>query len=520
MIQDDREKNVFFGRDWIDVHSITRSELEYVLEQAAKVKTAIKERRVADYKFAKDRDMIAALLFYEPSTRTRTSFEIAAKRLGLETTGFAGTEATSVKKGESLIDTVDMYDTYDVDAIIMRHPLDGAAKAVVDHLKKEEKRLVPCFNGGDGKNEHPTQAILDAFTIKECCGRLSNLQVGIAVDALYGRTTHSLPVILGLMPGNVLHIFTHELLRMPKSVLNYLDSIGMEYHEYFQDGQQMRELLPQLDFLYMTRPQEERFTDISDYYKARDMFRFSLDMMEGTKDSFGLGHPLPDKKEHPSILPDVHRHPKYWAKRQAGNGVPTRFVEMALSLGFIGSDFSGEIFRPKDISDLFYEERNPNEVHKKKNLDIRPIDNGTVIDHIENDPYMIDRIAELLQVREKRNIYRSGVVVPRMRPDVSKGVLMIQDRYLTDDEVRMIATMAPGSTVNDIQGKDVVRKRNLYLPDVIEGLPGMQCNNHGCITRPEHNEHVQPRAVRVGAEGSTKVKCYYCNNLMDSHTMF
>jgi len=517
----ERTEAPFFGRDWIDVHSITKSELEYILELSSRMKSAIKCKRVSEYKLAKDMDLIAALLFYEPSTRTRTSFEIAAKRLGMETTGFAGTEATSVKKGESLTDTVDMYDAYDVDAIIMRHPLDGAAKAVTDHLSKEMDRVLPCFNGGDGKNEHPTQAILDAFTINECCGRLHDLDIGIAVDAKYGRTTHSLPVILSNFPNNRFHIFTHELLRMPKSVLKFLDSKGIEYREYYEHGDQLKEMLPILDFLYMTRLQKERFYDEAEYYKARDMFLFTLAMMDLTKKNFGIGHPLPENKENPSIHPLVNRHPKYWPKKQAGNGVPTRFVELALSLGLAGSDFNGALFKPSDISDKFYNEREPDARKEDQgHVQIRPIENGTVIDHIEMNPYAVNRIAELLHLEKNGNVYRLGVVESIKRPGNKKGVLMIKDRYLTNDEVKLVATLAPGSTVNTIQSNRVTRKRDLYLPEVIDALPDMKCTNCGCITRLEHHEHVAPKAVRVGDEKTNLVKCYYCNNMMESHNLF
>ncbi|MFZ5785825.1 MAG: aspartate carbamoyltransferase, partial [Acidobacteriota bacterium] len=154
----------FQGKNWVDVGSVTESELRYFLKLATGIKEAIRERRIERYRLADERDLFAALLFYEPSTRTRFSFEIAAIRLGLKTVGFSGTEATSVKKGESLLDTVDMFDAYDMDAVILRHPLDGAAKAVAEHFTRPGRPLC-CFNGGDGMNEHPTQGLLDVFTI-------------------------------------------------------------------------------------------------------------------------------------------------------------------------------------------------------------------------------------------------------------------------------------------------------------------------------------------------------------------
>jgi aspartate carbamoyltransferase catalytic subunit len=522
-----REEGKFYGRNLVDVHSMTKDELGYILEKADWMKKSISARAVDEYKLAKGLDMIAALLFYEASTRTRTSFEIAAWRLGIKGVGFAGTEGTSVQKGESLTDTVDMYDSYDVDAVVLRHPLDGAAMAVSQHLLLGKNRVLPTFNGGDGMHEHPTQSVLDAFTIKECCGRLEDLDIGIVGDAKYGRTTHSLPILMGLYPNNRWHIFTHEILRMPPAVLKKMDAMGVAYKEYFESGEQLRQMLPKLDFLYATRLQRERFFDDAEFYRARDMFFITADMIKDTKPGFGLGHPLPEDKKNPIMHDELKKgHPKYWCKRQAGNGVPTRAVEMALSLGLLGFDFNGQLFVPKNPSEEFYTERNPDERKKTTDgsLDIRPIENGTVIDHVERDPYVIDRIAQLLRCREDRNVYRAGVVEPRdserRGQGVVKGVLMIKDRHLTDAELRLIATIAPGATINDISGRKVVRKRDLTLPDMVEGLPEMQCTNERCITRPEHSERVKPKVMRLGADADGLVKCMYCDNLMESHRLF
>ncbi len=519
-------RSSFLGRNWVDVSQVTADELVYILDTSARVKAALKGRRPDDYKLGKGLDLFAALLFFEPSTRTRFSFEIAAQRLGLKTVGFAGTEATSVKKGESLLDTVDMFDSYDMDALILRHPLDGAAKAVTENMEREDGPPLCCFNGGDGKNEHPTQGLLDVFTINECCGRVRDLDIGIAVDPKYGRTTHSFPVLLSLFPGNRIHVFSHPDLRMPQAVISFLESRGVEVMEYFEDGDQLKERLPHLDFLYMTRLQRERFEDEAEFYRARDLFFFTPELLKLTRPSFGLGHPLPDDKENPSIHPAVKRHPRCWAKRQAGNGVPTRLVEMALSLGLLGHDFSGEPYREPEVSRDFFRERDMEE-HRNGNgkLDspapaIRPLENGTVLDHVEGNPYVITKIARLLKVQEKGDIFRSGVVEAIKRPGTKKGVLMIKERYLDTDDLRLIAAIAPGSTVNDIRGGHVVRKRDLYLPQDIEGLSGMNCTNHHCITRHEFCEHIPPKVVRMEGKGTNVVRCFYCNNLMASHELF
>jgi aspartate carbamoyltransferase regulatory subunit len=299
---------------------------------------------------------------------------------------------------------------------------------------------------------------------------------------------------------------------MPQPLIEYLRSRGLKVKEYFKSAEQLMRVLPRLDFLYMTRLQRERFEDEAEYYKARDMFRFFLHMMQYTKEGFGVGHPLPLDKSFPSILPNVKKHPKYWAKRQMGNGVPTRAVEMAFSTGLAGHSFNGQIWVPEEISDVFYSVRpkgkpkpgrgRRRKAKKRRARDIRPIENGTVIDHIEDNPYVISRIVQLLGCEERRNRYRSGVVEPIDRPGETKGVLMINDRYLSDDEVRLVATIAPGATVNYISNRRVKRKLDLFLPGTVEGLPGMNCTNTRCVSRPDQGgpdgrRHWEPGEVQL-----------------------
>jgi aspartate carbamoyltransferase regulatory subunit len=194
---------------------------------------------------------------------------------------------------------------------------------------------------------------------------------------------------------------------------------------------------------------------------------------------------------------------------------------MALSLGLAGADFEGRSFVPPTVDLQFVTDRHPGE-HKERSgsVDIRPIENGTVIDHVEGDPYVIAKIGRLLGFEERGDVFRMGVVEPIKRPGSRKGVMMIRDRILNEQELRLIATIAPGATVNDIQARRVVRKRDLHLPGVVEGLQGMSCSNHRCITRREYHEHIAPKAVRLGPAGTSAVKCFYCNNLMASHEMF
>ncbi len=492
----------FRGRDLTDIQSFTVDELLYILDKSALMKEALRTQAIDRYRLAQGRDLLAALLFYENSTRTRTSFEIAALRLGMRTVGFAGTEGTSVQKGESLRHTLDMYEAYLCDAVIMRHPLDGSARFAADHLG------VPVFNAGDGKHEHPTQTLLDLFTIREHIGRLHDLDIGIAGDLKYGRTAHSLVIALAKFQNIRVHLFSHESLALPASLISYAREHGCEviHHE------SITSIAQSVDILYQTRIQKERMPDLSEFEKAKEMSMVTKETIAKTRDPFGLMHPLPIDKTAPSITSDVDGHPKAIYKKQAGNGVPTRLTELALALGLLGSDFEGESWQDPPPERSFIEERPITDKPPREDVSIRPIrNNGVVIDHAA--PYCEEDLSRILRVRERRDIYRAATVRSLSRPDIIKGMLMIEDREFTESDLRAIAAVSPGCTVNIIRGAKVARKFRLTLPERIEGIPGLICTNLGCITRPEHKEAVAPLLLRAG---SRNVRCHYCDNLMET----
>jgi len=496
----------FAGRDLTDIHTFTKDELVFVLDKAVEIKKALRAKNIPRYRLAEGKDLLAALLFYENSTRTRTSFEIAALRLGMRVTGFAGTEGTSVKKGESLRHTLDMYEAYECDALIMRHPLDGSARFAADHLG------IPVFNAGDGKHEHPTQTLLDLFTIREHLGRLEDFDLTLAGDLKYGRTAHSLAIALTKFPSVRLHLFSHPALALPDTILNLIEARGVEVVAH----DNLIGATAKTDILYQTRIQKERMPDLSEFEKAKEMTEFTLEMLEKTRPSFGLMHPLPIDKTAPSIAPAIDGHPKAIYKIQAGNGVPTRLAELALALDLLGADFAGKEWKAPTSDEVFFEERTIASKPPRTDMSIRPIrDRGVVIDHML--PYAEDLLMRILRVRERRDIYRAATVKSLRRPDSIKGMLMIENRELNDGELRMIAAVSPESTVNMVAEGKVVRKLKMRLPSLIEGIAGILCTNKGCITRPEHQEYVKPLMVRFDEKS---VRCHYCDNVMASSQMF
>ena len=259
---------------------------------------------------------ILATCFFEPSTRTRLSFESAMQRLGGTCIGFADPSATSHLKGETLTDAIRMVDGY-ADAIVLRHPREGSAKMASEASK------VPVINGGDGAGQHPTQTLLDLFTINEEMGKLEGLNVGMLGDLRYGRTVHSLSQALDRFKTKFFFI-SPESLKMPTHVTDELTN-KWSTHDTLDD------VLSKLDVLYVTRIQKERFPDIEDYKSVAGAYRINADLLQNAKSKMRILHPLPRVDE---IAPDVDdtKHAAYF--RQAFNGVPVR---MALLEELIGA---------------------------------------------------------------------------------------------------------------------------------------------------------------------------------------
>ncbi len=253
---------------------------------------------------------VCATLFFEPSTRTRLSFETAVNRLGGRIIGFSDAATTSSSKGETLKDTIHMVNNY-ADIIIMRHHLEGAARYA------SEVSSVPIINAGDGANQHPTQTMLDIYSIYKTQGKLEDLTITVVGDLKYGRTVHSL--INGMSHFKPKFIFiAPEELRLPDTYKDFCKQHQIEYEERTDFSS---EALNCADILYMTRVQRERFTDLMEYEKVKNVYILRKDMLQKTKDNLKILHPLPRVNE---IQQDVDDSPKAYYFEQAKNGVYTR----------------------------------------------------------------------------------------------------------------------------------------------------------------------------------------------------
>jgi len=261
---------------------------------------------------------VIASLFFEPSTRTRLSFESAINRLGGKIVGFSDVTSSSVSKGETLHDTIRMVSSYS-DLIVIRHPVEGSARYA------SEISSVPVINAGDGANQHPTQTLLDLYSIKKTQGKLDNLNIFMVGDLKYGRTVHSLMMAMSRWNATFNFISPEEL-KMPDEFKIYLENSGLKYYEHTD----FTDIISRADIIYMTRVQKERFSDPIEYEKVKNVYVLKNAMLKNTKDNMRILHPLPRVNE---IHTDVDSNPKAYYFEQALNGVFTRQAILCSLLG-------------------------------------------------------------------------------------------------------------------------------------------------------------------------------------------
>ncbi|WP_394127458.1 aspartate carbamoyltransferase [Vibrio hepatarius] len=300
-----------FNKHIISIPELSREELELIVDTAARLKAEPNPELL--------KHKVVASCFFEPSTRTRLSFETAVERLGGSVIGFDNGGNTSLaKKGETLADSVQVIASY-VDAFVMRHPQEGAAR-----LASEFSNGVPIINGGDGANQHPTQTLLDLFSIYETQGTLDNLNVAFVGDLKYGRTVHSLTQALAKFNNVRFFFIAPDALAMPDYICEELEESGITFSMHSN----IEEVVPELDVLYMTRVQKERF-DESEYAHMKSAFILTAATLEGARDNLKVLHPLPRVDE---ITVDVDKTKHAYYFEQAENGVYAREALLALVL--------------------------------------------------------------------------------------------------------------------------------------------------------------------------------------------
>jgi len=283
---------------------LTREEVDFLMKEAEALRG----------KSTKDLDgKIVASLFFEPSTRTRLSFECATHRLGGRLITVANASSTSMKKGETLNDTIQVVEKY-ADILVMRHPKEGAAAEAIRYTKK------PFLNAGDGANQHPTQALLDTYTINREAGGVDGKTIGFVGDLKFGRTVHSLLYILALYKVKKIIFISPTQLKIPN---NYLDMLKKNKIEYIEDSE-LNKHVPEMDILYMTRIQQERFENLEEYYFLKGSYVLTSDVVRLGKKNLRVMHPLPRVDE---ITVEVDGMDQAAYFRQSENGI---YMRMAL----------------------------------------------------------------------------------------------------------------------------------------------------------------------------------------------
>ncbi len=310
----DQRTAPWYGKSVISVRQFTREDLEYIFAVAHEMRIMVE--RIGTFDLLKGK--ILANLFYEPSTRTSSSFTAAMERLGGSVIPINEVRYSSVAKGESLPDTVRTLECY-ADVIVLRHPEVGSAALAARYASK------PVINAGDGIGEHPTQALLDALTIKEELGHIDGLTVTMLGDLKYGRTVHSLARLLSLYKVKLNYV-SPDILRMPPEIIEELQAKGLEQTEH----NTLEAVLPQTDVLYVTRVQKERFTDLSEYEKVAGAYVIDPQMMKTAKDRMIVMHPLPRITEI-SMDFDADSRAAYF--RQMEYGLYVRMALLAMVLG-------------------------------------------------------------------------------------------------------------------------------------------------------------------------------------------
>lgn len=310
----DQRSSPYYARDILSVNQFSKEDLNYIFGVAHEMREMV--TRVGTFDLLKGK--ILASLFYEPSTRTSSSFTSAMERLGGSVIPINEVHYSSVSKGESLPDTVRTLECY-ADVIVLRHPEVGASTLAAEYTRK------PVINAGDGIGEHPTQALLDTFTIVEELGNLNNLSVTMLGDLKYGRTVHSLARLLSLFDIRLNYV-SPEILRMPAEIYEELKAKGVSQREYFE----LSTILPETDVLYITRVQKERFDNIDDYESVKGSFVITPETLQGAKEKMIIMHPLPRVGE---ISMDVDTDPRAAYFRQMEYGLYVRMALLAMVLG-------------------------------------------------------------------------------------------------------------------------------------------------------------------------------------------
>lgn len=507
----------FLGRTIQVVRDLSVDEQLYLYEKSRAVKEAILSGGdISEFRITNP-DLGVYLFFLEDSTRTKESFRNAAKFHELKLNDFSAA-GSSFKKKESITDTVKMLFGYSTQSIfVVRSKIEGLCRWLEVALSEYASLAglpVPSFiNGGDGRHEHPTQELLDEFSFLEHAGwDRSHIHLALVGDLFHGRTVHTKPEGLRIFREVEVDLVAPEELRMPPYYLNEMEDAGFSIRLF----ESIDEYLSQSHVApswYFTRLQLERMGErlLEMAETLRQAVTFRRDHLDRVGEGTRFFHPLPRHQITPVIPTFLDSTPLNGWDRQSMNGYFTRIVEIAMVGGRLGEDFVGIGRETPEFADDFVEEV---AVRPKRKPDykigIKPVENGIVVDHIGRgkDPETIwnhiDQIRRILGF----NCISSHGVYTSTRSREHKGIVSLPESEPLDERtIKMLGAIAPGCTLNVVEGGRVRRKYRLHMPPRVYNMPAISCKNEACVSNPDHHEPVSPEFYRHASEIFI---CRYC----------
>ena len=467
----------FKDRDIISITDFCRDEIFYLCKKAKKMHD-LEKNNERDGLLNELKNKALAYMFYEPSTRTKTSFITAMRQLGGSWDGFSGIEGTSVMKKETIRDTVMMMEANHFDVIVMRHPLGGSLQWAADVAS------IPVINGGDGENEHPTQSLLDIFTLYLLSDEnLDGISIGFGGDLSHGRTIRSLSLALSCFKDITIRWAAEDFLGMPEDLVELLKSRGVSVIR----EKSVEDVMSRVQFYYMTRPQLERMGGITQKDVMEMMKKYRIDLKKVKESNVKLMHPLPVNSEIAEIDYEVYFDKSQAFFQQAENGVFLRKALLYEMLKGVESvQFSGKLNPLLEYGNNRLK-RIIKENAKEGRKFIDNITNGTVVDHLL--PGTEQKIVAELDLMN-----RGSSSIPAHLPKSGKSFLKTDLPELNERELKKITLISPEDTINYIKDGKVADKFVYLL-----------CKNTNCVTRVV-NEDIPPKFY----EDSGTIRCRYC----------
>ncbi len=521
-----RKESIFKERSLCVSSDLSKDEKRYLFDKTRELKSAWKNKRheILNTFRINDPDFGIYEVFLEDSTRTRESFRNAAEFHRVKLSMF-DSDSSSFNKSESYVDGFMTLAGYRNHIFIVRSKLEGVCRLLEragrEYARRNDLERIPAFiNAGDGKHEHPTQELLDEFTlIEDNNGSMDHLHIALVGDLFHGRTVHSKAEGLTIFKEVKVDLIAPPELAMPQQYVSKMQNNGFEVRTFSC----LSEYLDQADTanrFYFTRPQLERMGEeiLKRQQSLREAVTFRKDFLGRVKPDTFFYHPLPRHKVFPTIPTFLDKTPLNHWEAQSINGMFTRITLLAAVAGVIGEDFDGQAGIPGSYSDDFIVEKAPHSSPKVLKEGINPLTNGVVIDRFcrgESKEQIWDYLFKTMRIMNFTRYRGSiGVGESKKEPGVHKGLIFLPEtRGLSASEIRRLSAVTAGCTVNIIENNTVVKKLELSSPPRIYGIEGTCCPNEACISHPSHNEHVNTEFLR---QKNASLECVYCG----SHTTF